>query len=80
MDKNSKPNDLIPKTSKRTCNIGWAVADAYLEGLQECADQLFGDPEFKRMFDEMRSYINKQLYGDEKITMGELEVTVFQDN
>lgn len=80
MKKTISADMQMPNITETTCDVGWVVVDACLDGLETSANQLFDDPEFKRMFDELRRYTDRQLYGDEKSHTIEMELTLYREN
>lgn len=59
--------------------IGWFIADAYLDGLAANASELFGDDEYKKRFDALRTYVNRQLYGGDEFNMVDVNVTIYRE-
>lgn len=70
----------MPDISETECDVGWVVVDAYLDGLEVSAQQLFDDPEYKRMFDELRRYTDIKLYGDDKSHTIEIGVKLYRES
>ncbi len=65
--------------SEITCDIGWVVVDAYLDGIEISAQQLLADPEFNKMFNDLRHYTDLQLYGDETSKTIDLKVIAYRE-
>lgn len=80
MEKEVLHDVKMPEISVMDCDVGWVVVDAYLEGLEVSAQQLFDDLEYKRLFDELRRYVDLQLYGDEKSQTIDMKVKLYREN
>ncbi len=70
----------LPKVNARKCLLGWFIVEAYLDGLEASASELFGDLEYKKLFDSLRVYSNKQIYGNKEFNMVDVDVIVYQDD
>lgn len=79
MKKETSIKAVKPETRQNACDVGWVIVDAYLDGLEASAPELFGDREYKRIFDEMRHYTDLQLYGGDEFNMDDLEVVIYRD-
>lgn len=69
----------ISQFEKKENLVGWLVVESYLDGLEEVASELFNDPEYKKRFNALRRYCNKQLYGDSKCDSTEIEVIIYKE-
>lgn len=79
MENNMQKEFELPVTASRTCDVGWLIVEAYLDGLESSARELFGDIEYKNMFDGLRKYTNRKLYGCDEFNMVDIELTIYQE-
>lgn len=79
MKSNTIQDIELPQIEKRQCLVGWLVVESYLDGLEEVASELFNDPEYKKRYNALRRYCNKQLYGDNKCDSADIEVVIYKE-
>lgn len=78
-DKIIQMSEMLSRFERVKCHVGWIVVEAYLDGMEAIASELFDDPEYKERFDSLRKYINYQIYGDEKTDVADVEVVVYRE-
>ncbi len=80
MEKETLKKLRLPNVQTARVDIGWFIVDAYLDGLAANAAELFGDEEYKKLFDALRSYTDRMLYDGDENNIIDIHVTVYREN